>query len=420
MNVKPATMFIGDNLPVLRGMDSEIIDLIYLDPPFNSKKQWSAPIGSEAAGAAFKDTWTLSDIDKEDIKLLKSKYPEISRLINTIGMINGNGDKSYLLMMATRLIEMQRILKPTGSIFLHCDPTMSHSLKLLMDSIFVKRGGGEFSNEIIWCYPPKGNPPKHGFHKKHDVILYYRARENHGVFVRPYTELNAKQIAKFSLVDEDGRKYKEFKGRRTYLDESRGRPVPCWWTDIAQTGQSRIEYNGYPTQNPLALLERIVKSCTNEGDLVLDPFSGCATACIAAEKLNRKWIGIDFSEKAVELVLLRFMKELELLNPNIIERRDIPVQSDVSRRSTNLYTSNRSEFRKSLYGTQSGNCAGCDTHFPNPRHFHLDHIIPKSDGGGDEDSNIQLLCGSCNSIKGNRSMAYLKAELKKVNERRRK
>lgn len=141
-NVKPNTLFVGDNLPVLRGMDPDMVDLIYLDPPFNSKKEWNAPIGSKGAEVGFKDTWTLSDIDKEDIKLLEVDYPDISNLINTIGRINGDGDRSYLLMMATRLIEMQRVLKPTGSIYLHCDPTMSHSLKLLMDSIFVGGGGG--------------------------------------------------------------------------------------------------------------------------------------------------------------------------------------------------------------------------------------------------------------------------------------
>ena len=129
-------------MPILRGIDSNLVDLIYLDPPFNSKKQWSAPIGSKAAGAAFKDAWTLDDIDVADLGIMAEERPKLAKLINAIGDVNGKGDKSYLLMMASRLIEMHRILKDTGTIYLHCDPTMSHSLKLIMDAIFKKQGGG--------------------------------------------------------------------------------------------------------------------------------------------------------------------------------------------------------------------------------------------------------------------------------------
>ena len=135
-------MFTGDNLPIMRGMDSESVDLIYLDPPFNSKKQWSAPIGSKAAGAAFKDAWTLSDIDKADLGILAEERPKLAKLIDAVGDVNGDADKAYLLMMAPRIIELHRILKSTGSIYLHCDPTMSHSLKLVMDEIFESRISG--------------------------------------------------------------------------------------------------------------------------------------------------------------------------------------------------------------------------------------------------------------------------------------
>ena len=163
-------MFTGDNLPIMRGMDSESIDLIYLDPPFNSKKQWSAPIGSKAAGAAFKDSWTLSDIDKADLGIMADERPQLAKLIDAIGDVNGNADKSYLLMMAPRLIEMQRILKPTGSIYLHCDPIMSHSLKLVMDEVF---GGNQFRNEIVWHYSGWNKKLKYKFESRHDVILFY-------------------------------------------------------------------------------------------------------------------------------------------------------------------------------------------------------------------------------------------------------
>ena len=169
MNIKSQTMFTGDNLPIMRGMDSESIDLIYLDPPFNSKKQWSAPIGSKAAGAAFKDAWTLNDIDKADLGIMAEERPKLAKLIDAIGDVNGNADKSYLLMMAPRIIEMHRILKPTGNIYLHCDPVMSHSLKLVMDEVF---GVAQFRNEIIWCYSTGGRAKKF-FAKKHDIVLLY-------------------------------------------------------------------------------------------------------------------------------------------------------------------------------------------------------------------------------------------------------
>ena len=209
--------------------------------------------------------------------------------------------------MAERLEHMHRILKPTGSIYLHCDPTASHYLKILMDNLF---GQDNFRNEILWCYPPKGRGPNLGYHRKHDTILYY-GKSKEGYFQRPFTALNDTQINKFSFTDKDGRRYKEFKGRRTYLDQIAGRPVPSWWTDIAATAQSRIEYLGYPTQKPLALLERIIKASSKEGDIVLDPFCGCGTTIEAAERLNRQWIGIDISPVAIDIV-----KDKRLRNPN--------------------------------------------------------------------------------------------------------
>ena len=166
---------------------------------------------------------------------------------------------------------------------------------------------------------------------------------------------------------------------------------------------------GYPTQKPLALLERIIKASSNEGDFVLDPFCGCATACVAAEKLGRKWIGIDISPKAAELVKIRAERELtDLLSSmgarvyEIIHREDIPVRTHQQVRSKDI--------KHKLYGLQEGVCNGCGAHF-GFRHFHVDHIIPKSKGGQDSDENLQFLCGSCNAIKGDRDMAYLKERL---------
>ena len=160
------TIWTGDNLPILRGMNSESVDLIYLDPPFNSKANYAAPIGSKAAGAAFKDTWTLSDVDAEWINLIEAKHPALYRVLLAAMT---SSDKSYLAYMAARLLEMRRVLNPTGSIYLHCDPTMSHYLKLVMDAIF---GRSNFRNEIVWRY--RRWPAKQkNFQRMHDTILFY-------------------------------------------------------------------------------------------------------------------------------------------------------------------------------------------------------------------------------------------------------
>ena len=169
------TVWTGDNLPILRGMNSESVDLIYLDPPFNSKANYAAPIGSKAAGAAFKDTWTLSDVDAEWINLIEAKHSALYRVLLAAMT---SSDKSYLAYMAARLLEMRRVLKPTGSIYLHCDPTMSHYLKLVMDAVFGRK---QFRNEIVWAYRGGGSPRK-DFGRRHDVILRYSLSEKHKFF----------------------------------------------------------------------------------------------------------------------------------------------------------------------------------------------------------------------------------------------
>ena len=399
MNIKSQTMFTGDNLPIMRGMDPESVDLIYLDPPFNSKKQWSAPIGSKAAGAAFKDAWTLNDIDKADLGIMAEERPKLAKLIDAIGDVNGNTDKSYLLMMAPRIIEMHRILKPTGSIYLHCDPTMSHSLKLVIDEVF---GGAQFRNEIVWCYSTSGRTKKF-FAKKHDIILLY-TKTNKSFWGNYKIPVSKKYLnSHYRQFDSKGRRCRirvDHGKTRIYYPED-GMICNDWW-EIPYLNSMSEERTGYPTQKPLKLLNRIIEASSNPGDLVLDPFCGCATACVAAQDLNRNWIGIDISEKAIELVLLRFKDELKIFAPKIIHRKDIPIRSDGVIRSKNI--------KHILYGKQEGHCGGCNHHFP----FHgltIDHIIPTSKGGPNDDSNLQLLCSSCNSIKGIRSMGHLKATL---------
>ena len=217
--------------------------------------------------------------------------------------------------MAIRLIEIRRILKDSGSIYLHCDPTMSHYLKLVLDCIF---GEDNFQREIIWSIGTSSGfkSQANNWIRGHDTIFYYSKNET-PKFNKQYFTLDEKTIKRYDKVDKDGRSYKiyydnERVERKVYLDKSKGRPLTDTWTDIIgfQTINNTGEYLNYPTQKPLALLERIIKASSKKGDVVLDPFCGCATTCIAAEKLERKWIGIDVSHKAYELVKLRLEKEV--------------------------------------------------------------------------------------------------------------
>lgn len=300
-SVKNRTIFTGDNLHVLRGMQPDSIDLIYLDPPFNSKHDYAAPIGSKAAGAEFKDTWTLDDIDKAWIGQLADEHPKLEAIIDAVGLVNGDSSRSYLLYMAVRLIEMHRVLKDTGSLYLHCDPVMSHSLKLLLDGIFSKNN---YRNEIIWHYNT-GGASRRQFSKKHDVLHFYNRCDSYQ-FEAQREPFRTSKTDHFNQIDEDGRAYRirEANGKeyKYYADE--GRYCHDVW-EIDAVNAAAKERTGYPTQKPLKLLERIIKASSKPGDMVLDPFCGCGTTCVAAEMLGRQWIGIDISPKATELVRRR-------------------------------------------------------------------------------------------------------------------
>ena len=296
------------------------MDLIYLDPPFNSKSVYNLPFPKKthkdiAPVMAFEDTWRWDSAQDEHLKDLYgsittrsiAKQIDLVREMERQGVVRGGGGtpqsvlSAYLVNMAVRLLAMRRVLKDTGSLYLHCDPTASHYLKVILDNVFKNRN---FRNEIVWCYAPAGRGQKFGFHRKHDVILFYGKSET-GIFNRPYGKMDEKTRRTYCHVDSNGREYKKAQnGRRSYLDEQQGRPMPDWWTDIHSFGtatQSR-ERTGYPTQKPLALLERIIEASSNKRSLVLDPFCGCGTTLHAAEKKERNWIGIDISKFSVGLV----------------------------------------------------------------------------------------------------------------------
>lgn len=396
MNVKNRTLFIGDNLDVMRGINSEIVDLIYLDPPFNSNRTYEAPIGSEAAGAAFKDSWTLSDVDLAWHGLIAEQDPALASIVEAAGLAHSKGMQAYLTMMAVRLIEMRRLLKRTGTVYLHCDPTASHYLKLLMDCVF---GAKNFRNEISWCYRG-GGVPKYDFARKHDTLLRY-SKTSKVVF-----NVDEVRIA-YSSDSSDRLQYtaRAFRSSgvyENYQPNPKGKHPEDWW-QIQPIMPSSKERIGYPTQKPLKLLERIIKASSNEGDLVFDPFCGCATALVTAETFNRKWVGIDLSSLAAKLVKSRLRRGGELFY-EIHHRTDIPCRTDVG--TLPPYKTHK----HTLYGKQEGKCQGCRYHFPF-RNLTVDHIVPQSRGGTDHIDNLQLLCSACNSTKGTMDQAAFIARI---------
>ena len=409
-NFASGTVWTGDNLPVLRGMNSECVDLIYLDPPFNSNRNYEAPIGSKAAGASFKDMWTLDDVDVHEHGELADRNPAAYSVIEAARQAHGKGMMSYLIFMAVRLMEMRRILKATGSIYLHCDPTASHYLKLLMDAVF---GAVRHRNEIVWCYTGPGSPGMRQFNRKHDTIHWYSKGDS--------WKFNADEVRLPHDEETTGRFNRQAPGFgfETGTDEliKKGKVPESWWAQkkgngLSITARQRRQYLGYPTQKPLALLDRIIRASSDENQLVLDPFCGCATACVAAERLNRQWAGIDLSPLAVKLVNERIeadraaTKEAAVIGGNlwggVTALEAPPVRTDLGK------LPNYRTHRHRLYGEQEGVCAGCATHFPF-RVMDVDHILPRSRGGTDHPDNLQLLCSGCNRSKGGKTMAEWRA-----------
>ena len=404
--LKPRTFFCHDNLPILRGINSNSIDLIYLDPPFNKGRKFHAPVGTTAEGAEFDDIWRLDSVKDEWHNEINDRFPSLYKYLDAVGAIGSRPAKYYLIYMAARLMELQRILKDSGTLYLHCDPTASHYLKLLLDTIF---GHAQFKNEIIWCYTgPSG--ARRNFPQKHDVIFRYtKSRDcifNADDIRIPYKSLHSDKGQNAAIWGKSG-KLQDSDERQKYLMQ--GKVPEDFWLDIPSGGHiSPKERIGYPTQKPLALIERIIKASSDQGDMVLDPFCGCATTCVAAEKLGRLWVGVDVSQKTFELVKSRLRQEVppDLFRGAPLFRSDTPTRTDIAFKR--LPTPRD---KQTLYGMQNGACKGCGTRFE-IQHLELDHIIPRSAGGGNEMENLQLLCGHCNRLKGARPMEYLRARLK--------
>lgn len=316
------TLYYGDNLDVLRRkIKDETVDLCYIDPPFNSKRNYNQiynNIGGEdrALAQAFVDTWVWDELAIAGYnEIISNEYgrfqPQMVELIKGLYAVLRPGSLlAYITSMSLRITEIRRVLKEHGSFFLHCDPTASHYLKIVLDAVFCSQGG-DFINEIIWCYNVGGKSKKH-FARKHDVIFWY------GKSKTPYfdgtasglkRETGEKSFGGKMGVDDDGRRYQDKLVRasgkyyRYYLDDQK---IPeDWWVDINSIQSQSSERLGYPTQKPEALLSRILKTCSRDGDIILDAYCGCGTTVDAAQGLGRRWIGIDITYQSIAVILKR-------------------------------------------------------------------------------------------------------------------
>jgi DNA modification methylase len=368
-------LYYGDNLDVLqRYVKDESVDLVYLDPPFNSRQDYNVLFaekdGSQSSSQirAFEDTWEWNLDAQRSYELIVEQGGRVADALRAFKTFLFNSDMmAYLAMMAPRLVELRRVLKPTGSIYLHCDPTASHYLKILMDAVF---GPQNFLNEVIWQRTSAHNDPsKYG--RVHDVLLFFTKNESHRWnqnFDPPDEEyFRAHDFEK----DEDGLLYRkrdltapghgatsgqyEWKGRRppsgrmwSYTEENMSKLEAAGRIVYTKTGMPRMkiyavdlkgvgyqdvwarpdlwlnsaaaERLGYPTQKPEALLERIIKASSNEGDLILDPFCGCGTTVQVAQRLNRRWIGIDITHLAIGLIKKRLS---DAFGPDIKSTYDV-------------------------------------------------------------------------------------------------
>ena len=416
LELENRTLYTMDNILVLQRLPSESIDLIATDPPFNKDRDFKPNTDSSASKfedyededykVEFFDKWTWNETEPHWHDYIKDFNPAVWSIIQFAKQVYGDNMGAFLCFMGIRLVEMNRILKDTGSIYLHCDPSSSHYLKALMDAIFGKE---QFRNEINWCYSSGGVSNRY-FARKHDIILFY-SKTNKYTF-------NTPRVPHTSKINESNK----------HLFNPNGKVMMDYWTDIQYLHHKSKERTGWPTQKPLALYERIIKASSNPGDFVLDPFAGCATTCLAAEHLNRKWIAIDRIKSSKRIIDERIDRDENLSN-NLIKiikvKSKLPKFNEesligsvhINRRHTNKKhieskpiledykdfsrermieeLSNAQLTKSNLIG-----CAGCGRELEK-RFMELDHMWPKAEGGGHLINNRILLCRPCNSTKSN-------------------
>ena len=481
-NFPDNTIYELDNLRVLRGMNSETVDLIATDPPFNTRRNRAGTAGFYVDNWKWGDTgrmsdqWAWNEVHPVWLEEIRDDNRALYEVIEATEHCHGKDIAAFLCFLSVRLLEMHRILKPTGSLYLHCDHTANAYIRMALDAIF---GARNFRSGIVWRRTSAKGLAFKGYPNNFDTIWYYTKGE-HFTWNRPFRPHDQEYVDKFYRHVEPGtgRRYRldnlanpnknrpnltyEFLGVtrvwrwtpermqatydkglivqsrpggvpafKRYLDEMPGTPIDTIWEDV-QTIQARSEERtGSPDQKPLALYERIVLASSNPGDLVLDPFAGCATTIMAAQKNERRWIGIDRRPDARFHVVCRMegikAKDAEDIRklPHLTDwldarlarheahfRTEPPARTDEGDTAAPylaaVYTANEKsalthrEMKNYLTETFGLQCWGCSFMAPDERHLQLDHVDPKADGGSNHLDNRALLCGPCNMTKGNR------------------
>ena len=500
-------LYVADNLRVMRGIDSNSVDLIATDPPFNTKRLQNAPFKSRAAEQKFDDRWRWDEVTDEWHDVIAAAHPAIKEIIEAAAVIEGgnvdamtgavntgrvkNSIAAFVAWMAPRIVEMHRVLKSTGSIYLHCDPAANSYLRLLLDAVFGRRN---FGAEIIWRRTGSHNSNK-SFGREHDTIFCFH-KSNKYKFNIVRTPYMFGHVQKRYTIDTDGRArfssggnvltgdgatggascdpWRGFdpasKNRHwaipryferfmddaylklspteklealyqaglveikpgnawpimvRYLDERSGVPLGDIWAyqpytkgtvwgtnegigeEVKWLGPTSPERTDWKTQKPLGLYSRMIKASTDPGDLVLDPFCGCATTCVAAEKLNRRWIGIDIDPVAEDVTKDRLAQETGLFGEKdgyIETRIAVTVKTNPPKRS-DIPRISDATLRNTLWQNQGHLCANpyCDSGKIRAKDIELDHRIPKSRSGADDITNRIGLCGNCNQRKGRKA-----------------
>lgn len=472
-NFPTRVLYWGENLHFLRGMNSGTVDLIATDPPFNKNRDFDSTTPDSLKGGKFEDRWKWDkDVHPEWQDQLKETQPDLMEAIEAIKRARDHGMAAFICYLSVRILEMRRILKDTGSIYLHCDPTASHYIKMCMDAIFGRKN---FQNEIVWrrTLSPKSSVKRLG--ASHDIVFFYTKNIKKSVwnmpriggygkenplphykkgadgryftttvitaspgmkkgnpkyeykgYIPPHGWLHS--LKNLIKLDEEGRVVWSKNGvprKKIYWEESLGKPCDDIWTDIKVLASNDKQRTKYPTQKPLALYERIISASSNEGDIVLDPFCGCATTLVAAQKLRRKWVGIDKWEGAEKEINTRLADvgitienaPSEGTIPFIKVRKEIapPKRTDgketasgyletIEKRGKELVMNydKMMSWLLDLVRKECGGkllCPGCGTEFHNEKHFQLDHGRPKSESGNHLVGNRMPLCWRCNQTK---------------------
>ena len=457
LNFPNRTLYHSDNLPFLRGMNSETVDLVATDPPFNKSKDFHATPDSLAKGARFSDRWSWDkDVHPDWVDSIKDDWSGVWAVIEAARTAHGEDMAAFLCWLGVRVMELHRVLKPRGSLYLHIDHTAHAYAKALLDGVF---GARNFRNAIVWR-STSAHSDSSRFGMNTETLLFYTKGDT-WIWNPLYEPYDEKYKARFRYKDPDGRRWYDdnltakglsgggyeyaYKGKtelwrvplatmeqldaegrlhftktggircKRYLNEMPGRPVQQLWADIDPINSQATERTGYPTQKPLALYERVIKASSNPGDLVLDPFCGCATTPVAAERLGRQWVGMDIWDGALDIVKQRMQDNRQLLGdiPTIHYATTPPARTDTGQESAPTLVlklqipeppgprMSHAEMRAVLIRNEGLVCKGCLRKFDDERYLDLDHNVPRSDGGINHISNRMLLCGPCNRAKSN-------------------